>query len=175
MFAASRAGNDRAFTDAAHALGNAIGRRAYGLVYGGGKVGLMGAIADSALAHDAKVIGVIPNFLARVEVLHEGLSETILVEDLYQRKAQMLARADAFAILPGGLGTFDEFLEVLTWRQLGQLDKPIGILDVNAYYDPWLSCLDHAVSHGFLEREQLNFVHRETNAERLLDKLCGSE
>ncbi len=118
------------------------------LVYGGGGIGLMAVLADAVLAGGGRVIGVIPEHLARIEVSHTGLTETVVTDGMHLRKREMFDRADAFAVLPGGFGTLDEFFEVLTWKQIGLHDKPVAVLD-NGYWAPLQSLLDHVVARGF--------------------------
>ena len=128
----------------------AIVRAGYGIVYGGGSVGLMGVVADAALASGGQVIGVIPHALARTEIAHEGLTELHLVDTMHERKALMDDISDAFVALPGGFGTMDEFCEVLTWRQLRIHDKPIGLLNFHGYYDALLALFDSTSREGFI-------------------------
>lgn len=128
----------------------AIVRAGYGIVYGGGSVGLMGVVADAALASGGQVIGVIPHALARTEIAHEGLTELHLVDTMHERKALMDDISDAFVALPGGFGTMDEFCEVLTWRQLRIHDKPIGLLNFHGYYDALLALFDSMSREGFI-------------------------
>lgn len=151
VFCGARAGHDPQHTILARAVGTQLAAAGWGLVYGGGKVGLMGAVADAALAAGAEVIGVIPEFLYRREILHTGLTRCHAVNTLLERKALMLELSTAFLSLPGGLGTFDELLEVMAWRQLGQLDKPIAVLDYAGYFAPFLGMLDAAITAGFLD------------------------
>ena len=129
-----------------------IASAGWGLVYGGGRVGLMGLVADAALAAGGEVIGVIPGFLHRREIVHSELTECHAVESLLERKALMLDLSTAFLALPGGLGTFDELLEVMAWRQLGQLDKTIALLDAGGYFAPFMSMLNGAIEAGFLDQ-----------------------
>jgi uncharacterized protein (TIGR00730 family) len=140
------------YVTAAEELGAEIAARGIELVYGGGSTGLMGALADGALAVGGAVVGVIPGFLATRELLHDGLSRVEVVADMHTRKARMVALADGFIGLPGGLGTFEELLECLTWAQLGLHSKPVGLLNTQGYYDALLVLLEHAVREGFVER-----------------------
>ncbi len=171
VFCASRNGADEVYADIADAFGRELASREMTLVYGGGKVGLMGRLADAALDLGGRVIGVIPDFLTAREVAHSGLSELLIVDDLLDRKALMIERADAFVALPGGIGTYDELLEVIAWRQLRQLRQPIGVLNATGYFDPLFALLDHTVSSGFLERHEIDHLVIETNAMDLLDRL----
>jgi uncharacterized protein (TIGR00730 family) len=170
VFCGSRTGRDPRHAETAAELGRAIGRRDWGLIYGGGRVGLMGILADAALRAGAPVVGVIPRALLEAEVGHGGLTELVLVETMHERKAEMARRADAFATLPGGIGTLDETFEILTWFQLGIHGKPIGVLNTNGYYDPLLAFLDRSVEEGFLG-ETRNELRVEGEVEALLDRL----
>ncbi len=156
-------------------MGAALARRGLGLVYGGGKVGLMGAVADSALAAGGEVIGVIPVFLEAREVAHGGLTELRVVGSMHERKAMMTELSDAFVALPGGYGTFEEFCEILTWAQLGLHHKPFGLLDVEGYYRPLLQMFDHAVAEEFLSPTLRSLVLPDVDPERLLDLLAAHE
>ncbi len=158
VFCGARLGANPRYSQDARALGTALAERGWSLVYGGGRVGLMGAVAQACLDAGGEVIGVIPHFLATREVLHPDLHVNHQVTDLFERKALMMALADAFIGLPGGIGTFDEVLEVIAWRQLGQSAKPVVLLNTVGYFNPWQSLLDHAIEQGFvdpLERERL--------------------
>jgi uncharacterized protein (TIGR00730 family) len=150
VYCGSRHGARPAYTEAARALGRALGEHGFQLVYGGGKVGLMGEVADAALAAGARVVGVIPESLERREVGHTGLDELHVVPTMHLRKQMMAERAHAFVALPGGIGTLEELYEVWTWRQLGYHDQPIGLLNVEGYYDELLRFMDHSVAEGFL-------------------------
>lgn len=151
VFCGSRTGRRASYRVAADALGTAVAEAGWGVVYGGGRVGLMGVVADAAMAAGGYVTGVIPGFLNRREVLHPGLRSCHTVNDLFERKAMMMEIADAFVALPGGVGTFDELLEVIAWRQLAQIDKPIAVLDVDGFFQPWLQSLRHCVDEGFVD------------------------
>ena len=150
VYCGSRHGVRPAYTAAARALGTAIGSRGWQLVYGGGKVGLMGEVADATLAAGGRVVGVIPESLQRLEVGHNGLHELHVVPTMHVRKQMMAERADAFIALPGGIGTLEELYEVWTWRQLSYHDKPIGLLNTEGYYDDLLRFMRTTVSEGFL-------------------------
>ncbi len=141
------------------------------MVYGGGRVGLMGTVADAVLASGGRVVGVIPQKLRAREVGHMGLSEIHIVETMHQRKQMMAERADVFLALPGGIGTLEELFEVWTWRQIGYHDQPIGLLNVGGFYDGLLAFLRHTVSSGFLEQTQLDNLHVGTDADELLERL----
>ena len=141
------------------------------LVYGGGSVGVMGVIADDVLEKKGEVIGVIPQFLMDKEVGHKGLTEMIITENMHQRKQKMADLSDGFIILPGGFGTLEEFFEVLTWLQLGLHTKPIGVLNVNRFYDPLFMQLDVMVKNRFLKQINKDLVFNETNAAVLVHKM----
>ena len=171
VYCGSRHGERVEYTEAARGLGHAIGANGMRLVYGGGKVGLMGEVADAALAAGAPVLGVIPRALMEREVGHAALTELRVVETMHQRKQLMAEQADAFVALPGGIGTFEELFEVWTWRQLGYHDQPIGLLNVLGYYDPLLSFLDRSVSEGFVSAEVRALLQVDTEPKRLLQTL----
>ncbi len=141
---------NRAYKDAAARLGTLLGEAGIELVYGGGRVGLMGILADSAMAAGGRVVGIIPGHLKALEVDHSGISELIVVESMHERKRLMVERADAFVVLPGGLGTLDEAFEVVTWKQLRLHDKPVVIADIEGYWAPLLDLLDHICAAGFV-------------------------
>jgi uncharacterized protein (TIGR00730 family) len=151
VYCGSADGNDPAFLAEAHALGSAIAAAGLGLVYGGASVGLMGAVADAALAGGAEVIGVLPDVLAGKEIAHPGLTCLELVSTMHERKARMAELADAFLILPGGYGTLEELLEIVTWAQLGLHNKPVILINTIRYWDGLLAFLDTAVAAGFLK------------------------
>jgi uncharacterized protein (TIGR00730 family) len=150
VFCGSSSGTRPIYVQAAQTVGRLLAERGIELVYGGGKVGLMGAVADACLQHGGRVIGVIPQLLVEKEVAHPGLTELRIVGSMHERKALMADLADAFLILPGGFGTWDEFCEILTWSQLGLQRKACAVLNVNGYYDPLLDMADKAVDEGFL-------------------------
>ncbi|ANC92875.1 TIGR00730 family Rossman fold protein [Azospirillum humicireducens] len=137
------------YKEAAHALGDGLARRGIRMVYGGGRVGLMGIAADAAIAAGGEVVGIIPEHIQSAEIEHTGLTELHVVDSMHTRKRMMVERADAFVILPGGLGTLDEAFEILTWKQLQLHDKPIVIADVDGYWRPLLGLIDHMVAQGF--------------------------
>jgi uncharacterized protein (TIGR00730 family) len=150
VFCGSHVGKDPAYARVARDTADAIVAAGYGIVYGGGGIGLMKVVADAALAAGGEVTGVIPHALARTEVAHQGLTELHVVNSMHERKAMMVDLSDAFIALPGGYGTMDEFCEVLTWRQLRIHDKPVGLLNVDGFYDPLLALFDSMVSQGFI-------------------------
>jgi uncharacterized protein (TIGR00730 family) len=171
VFCGSSSGKKDEYRAEAVRLGALLGESGMGLVYGGAKVGLMGALADSALAHGSEVIGVIPHALAGVEVAHSGLTRLVLVETMHQRKALMAQEADAFIALPGGFGTLDEFFEILTWAQLGIHAKPCLFLNTAGYYDPLMKFLESAVQEGFLKPKNSALIHVAADAAEALDYL----
>lgn len=171
VFCGSSEGARPEYADAARALASELARRKIGLVYGGGSVGLMGVLADTALAAGGEVIGVIPGPLASRELAHPGLTEMRVVGSMHERKATMAALADGFVALPGGLGTFEETLEILTWAQLGIHRKPVGVLNVEGYWDGLLRMLSHAVREGFVRREYLALLLFADGPADLLDRI----
>jgi uncharacterized protein (TIGR00730 family) len=150
VFCGSNSGAQPAYEQAARELGELLASRNIGLVYGGGRVGLMGTVADTVLAAGGQVVGVIPQGLMRKEIAHAGLTELRVVASMHERKATMEQLSDAFIAMPGGFGTFEELCEIVTWAQLGLHQKPCGILNVNGYYDPLLELFDRAVREEFL-------------------------
>ncbi len=173
VFCGSSKGHDPAFMRAAEALGRLLAGRGITLIYGGGHTGLMGALADAALAAGGRVIGVIPAGLAERELLHSRLSERHVVGGMHERKALMASLASAFIALPGGLGTLDELFEMWTWAQLGFHAKPMGLLDVNGFFRPLLELTSKIVGQGFARPESLELVSVDDDGERLLGRLAG--
>ena len=173
VFCGSSPGRTPAHRDAAGALGRLMAREGIGIVYGGSSVGLMTAVADAALAAGGEVIGVIPRALEAKEIAHPGLSALHVVETMHERKALMVELADGFIALPGGMGTFDEFFEVVTWAQLGIHVKPCGLLNVAGYYDRLTAFLDHAVAEGFVREEHREMIMLEESPEALLERFRG--
>ena len=171
VYCGSRPGLNPAFAAAAAQVGHWIGERGGQLVYGGGKSGLMGIVADAALQSGARVVGVIPKALVEKEWAHRGCTELHIVDTMHDRKRMMAERADAFMALPGGIGTFEELFEVWTWRQLGYHDKPIGILNIARYYDRLLDFLASSVIEQFLGDWQMALVHSSDQYELLLEGL----
>ncbi len=173
VYCGSRHGARPVYTSAAVALGRAIGERGWQLVYGGGKVGLMGEVADATLAAGGRVVGVIPQTLKEREVEHTGLTELHVVPTMHLRKQMMAERADAFIALPGGIGTLEELYEVWTWRQLGYHDQPIGLLNVDGYYDDLLRFMDRTVAEGFLSAAQQAVLQVDSNPVLLLNRVAA--
>lgn len=174
VYCGSRPGRAAAHMQAAEQMGRAIGRRGWHLVYGGGRVGLMGQLADAALAEGAQVTGVIPESLMRREVGHRGLSRLHVVQTMHQRKHLMAEHCDAFVALPGGVGTFEELFEVWSWRHLGYHDRPIGLLDTVGYFQPLMALLRQAVDAGFVTDEQIAMVTLDATPEGLLDAMAAA-
>jgi hypothetical protein len=166
-------GRKPAYARAARQLGQALASRDLGLVYGGGSIGLMGAVADAALEAGAPVVGVIPRALARREIAHHGLTRLEVVPSMHARKARMARLSDAFVAMPGGIGTLEELFEVLTWGYLGIHAKPTGLLDVGGYWKPLVRLLDHAVEEGFLRPEHRKLVVIDRSPDRLLARLLA--
>jgi uncharacterized protein (TIGR00730 family) len=173
VFCGSSPGTRPAYAAAARELAEALVRRGLGIVTGGGSVGLMGVVADAALAAGGEVIGVIPGPLATRELAHRGLSRLHVVDSMHERKALMASLVDAFVALPGGLGTLEETLEVLTWSQLGIHRKPVGILDVGGYYAGLRQLLTHAVGEGFVRSDHLGLVVFAATPAALLDAVAA--
>ena len=173
VYCGSRHGRHPAYTAAARALGAAIGSRGWQLVYGGGKVGLMGEVADATLAAGGRVVGIIPESLQQLEVGHPGLHELHVVPTMHVRKQMMAERADVFIALPGGIGTLEELYEVWTWRQLGYHDQPIGLLNTQGYYYGLLAFMNTTVKEGFLSAEQMDNVRVGTDPVALLLSLVA--
>jgi uncharacterized protein (TIGR00730 family) len=171
VFCGSMRGARPAYAEAAEQVGRALARRGLGLVYGGGRVGLMGVLADATLAAGGRVVGVIPDPLALKEIAHSGLTELHVVPGMHERKALMAQRCSAFLALPGGVGTFEEFFEVLTWAVLGLHAKPIGLLNVERYFDPLLSLLNHAVAEGFVRPQHLDLILVSDDPDALVERL----
>jgi uncharacterized protein (TIGR00730 family) len=173
VYAGSNPGRDPAYAGAAAGLARVLAERGMGVVYGGGRAGLMGVVADTALAAGAEVIGVIPQDLVDREIGHTGLTELRVVGSMHERKALMAELAGAFVALPGGAGTLEELIEVYTWSQLGLHRKPTGVLNVRGYYDGLAALLDHAVQEGFLREQHRAALHVAEDAEELLERFAG--
>lgn len=171
VYAASTPGPSPAYMEAATALGTTLAIAGIGVVFGGGRAGLMGALADAALAAGGHVTGVIPDFLDAREVTHTGVSELHVVGSMHERKMLMAERADAFIALPGGIGTLEELVEVMTWSQLGLLARPIGLLDVDGYWTPFTDLIAHMDAHGFIREQTRGMLVRADCAPALVAAL----
>ena len=171
VFCGSHHGRRPVYRETAVALGRALAERGITLVYGGGSVGLMGDVADATLQSGGHVVGVIPERLATSEFMHEGLTELHVVDSMHERKAMMSELADGFVALPGGFGTLEETLEVITWGQLRLQSKPIGLLDVEGYFADLVALVDHGVAEGFIDTRHRHIFVTETRVEALLDCL----
>lgn len=172
IYCGSAAGRDPRYRDAAAAFGAALAARGLGIVYGGGATGMMGAVADAALGEGGEVIGVIPETLLAREVGHRDVTRLEVVTSMHERKARMAELADGFIALPGGLGTFEELFEILTWAQLGFHRKPCGLINMAGYYDHLVTFLDHAVDTGFLRRGNRDMLLVDDDGDRLLDRFA---
>lgn len=171
IFCGSSTGAHPDYARAATDMGSLLVREKMSLVYGGGGIGLMGTVANAVLEGGGEVIGIIPKALARKEVAHQSLTDLRVVQSMHERKALMAELADGFLALPGGLGTFDEFFEILTWAQLGFHGKPCALLNVNGYFDGMLAFLKHSQQEGFVRQENLDSLLVDTDGPRILDKM----
>jgi uncharacterized protein (TIGR00730 family) len=175
VFCGSSVGARPAYLDAARALGAAAAERGIGIVYGGARVGLMGAVADAALAAGGTVVGVIPAALVDREIAHPGLTELHVVASMHERKAKMAALADAFVALPGGIGTLEELFEIWTWAHLGVHAKPCAVLDVAGFWSPLLAALDGMVTEGFVRRDVRDILIHAHTPDELFSQLTSRE
>lgn len=171
VFCASSDGNDKIISEESYRLGKILAQKGIGLVYGGSKLGLMGRVAGGALDHDGKVIGVIPDFLKTKEVVHTGLTELITTKDMHERKLKMHELSDGFIALPGGFGTFEELFEIVTWGQLGLHKNPIGLLNINGFYDDLIAMLKTMLRTELLRKENFDMLLIADNSEELLKKM----
>ena len=172
VFCGASTGHDPVYLEAARSVGRALAERGLGVVYGGGHVGLMGAVADATMEAGGHVVGVIPGFMTEKEVAHERVTELILVKDMHERKMRMHELSQAVVALPGGFGTMDEVFELLTWRQLGLHAKPIGLLNVNGFYSPLLDQVVRMEQDGFLHGPTR--ILSATTVGALLDAIAGA-
>ncbi|MFR9166152.1 MAG: TIGR00730 family Rossman fold protein [Dysgonomonas sp.] len=169
VFCGSNSGNDQIYMTAAYNLGKKLAENNINLIYGGAKVGLMGAVANGTLDNGGKVMGVLPNFLKEKELAHEGLSEIIIVETMHQRKSKMYELSDGIIVLPGGFGTMDEMFEFLTWGQLSLHKKPTGLLNIDGYYDNLLAFIDTSIDKGFVKEEYRNMIIVDDSIDTLIE------
>jgi uncharacterized protein (TIGR00730 family) len=172
VFCGSSVGNQPEYAEAARSMGALLAKRGIGLVYGGGNVGLMGVVADAVIEHGGEAIGVIPRALADREIAHTGITELRVVDSMHTRKAMMAELSEGFIAMPGGVGTFEEFFEVVTWTQLGLHRKPCGLLNVNAFYTPLAAFIDQAVTEGFIKPVHRAAIVLDSDPARLLDRLA---
>lgn len=173
VFCGSSAATDQSFIQACTMLADALYLRHIGLVYGGGNIGLMGILADEMLSSGGEVIGVIPQKLVDIEVAHINLSRLHIVPGMHERKALMAELSDAFIVMPGGIGTMDEFFEMYTWLQLGYHHKPIGLLNINGFYDMLIDFIGHMVGQGFLQKEKFDQLIIDEHPVSLVDRIIG--
>jgi hypothetical protein len=171
VFCASSPGHDKKFREAAFSVGKFLADKKLTLVYGGAKVGLMGAVADGAIENGGKVIGVLPKFLSSKEIAHDHLTELIIVESMHERKMKMHELSDAAIALPGGFGTMEELFELLTWGQLGLHKKPIALLNISGFYDPLIQQVSLMNSQGFLNETNMNLLLHGKNMEELFETM----
>lgn len=175
VYCGSSLGNNPIYRDAAVAMGSLLAARKIGLVYGGGNVGLMGVVADAVLAGGGEVIGVIPRSLAEREIAHHGVTDLRVVDSMHTRKALMADLSDAFIAMPGGVGTFEEFFEAVTWTQLGVHRKPCGLLNAGGFYTPLALFIDQAVTEGFIKPVHRASIVVDQDPGRLLDTMAAIE
>ena len=175
VYCGSSASNEPAYIEAGKNLGKLLGESGQRLVYGGASIGIMGTIADATLEAGGEVLGVRPNSLVELEVQHEGLTELIVVDSMHERKAKMVEQSEGFIALPGGFGTLDELFETLTWAQLGYHDKPVGVLNVDGYFDALFEFLSNAVAKALIKQKHLDMLHVASNSEALLAEMAKYE
>jgi len=174
VYCGSSARADQVYKDAATELGKAIAARGWGLVYGGGRVGLMGLVADAALAAGSRVVGIIPQHIQAREIEHTDLTELHIVDSMHIRKQMMVDRGDAFVILAGGLGTLDEFFEILTWKQLGLHDKPVVMVNINGYWTKMIEAIRHIANEKFMRMEDLAMFQVVDTVAEVADALANA-
>ena len=175
VFCGSNEGFQPAYQKAAQELGQLLAREKITVIYGGGKIGLMGILADAALEEEGEVVGVLPDFLSSREIAHDGLTELIIVESMHDRKMKMHERCDGVIVLPGGYGTLEELFEFITWAQLGLHHKPIGLVNVGGFYDSLLTFLDEIVKAGFMKRSNREMLLQSTSSYELLGLMQSYE
>lgn len=171
VFCGSSYGRSMKYKEAAKALGTFLAQSGMTLIYGGGMRGLMGEVAEAALRHQGRVVGIIPQFLEAREVAHDRLSELVVVDTMHTRKAKMYEAADGFIALPGGYGTYEELFEVLSWSRVGLHQKPIGLLNVEGFFDPLLHLLRHTVDNGFAAPEDLELIVSAEDVSTLYERM----
>jgi uncharacterized protein (TIGR00730 family) len=171
VFCGSSSGTQPEYAEAAVELGKALVRRGYGLVYGGGSVGLMGRVSKAVFESGGDVVGVIPTALEPKEISGESVGEVVVVKDMHERKALMATKSEAFVAMPGGFGTLEELFEVITWHQLGYHDKPVGLLNTGGYFDQLLSFIDHSVEQGFISPNARKILKSAATPAELLDAM----
>lgn len=171
VFCGSSEGNDEDIITTAYRLGKEFANNGITLVYGAARIGIMGKVAQGVMEHNGKTIGIIPKFLRTKEIVNTELTELIVTQNMHDRKVKMYEKSDGFIIIPGGFGTMDEFFEITTWGQLGLHTKPIGILNINGYYDALITQCKVMVQRGFLKKENLDAVVVDTTIEGLFDKM----
>ena len=171
VFCGSRVGIDPVFAETGRIVGTGLARLGIRLVYGGGRIGIMGVIADATLAAGGKVLGVIPQFLTQMEVAHQGATEMVVTDSMHVRKTRLYEEADAFLILPGGLGTFDEAFEIITWKQLRLHDKPILVCNAGGWAEPLIALVDHVIAQGFADPKCRELFEVVENAEAVVERL----
>ncbi len=171
VYCGASAGQQPVYPEAAQRLGTSLARRGVRLIYGGGRIGMMGLLADATLEAGGEVVGIIPEFLHDREVAHQGVTELIMVRDMHERKRRMYEMSDAFASLPGGLGTLEETFEMLTWRQIGLHAKPIYLINVEGYWQPLVSLIEHIVHRGFAKPSARKLVHVVASVDELVREL----
>jgi len=170
VFCGSSMGNNSEYRDTAYLLGKRMAKKGIELVYGGTKIGLMGAVADGVLYENGKVTGILPDFFKKREIAHPQINQLILVNTMHERKVKMHELSDAVIALPGGFGTMEEFFEMLTWGQLGLHDKPVGLLNIKGFYDKLDKFIENMVNEGFLNKENKKMLIIENSIDNLLDK-----
>ena len=171
VFCGSSAGNDSIYRDQAYQLGKTLAEKQIKLIYGGGSIGLMGAVADGALDHNGRVTGVIPEFLNEKEIAHDNLNELIEVGSMHERKKRMHELSEGVIALPGGYGTLEEFFEMLTWGQLGLHQKPVALLNINGFYDPLRQLIDNMVKQNFLQSSYQDIMIMNDDIEKLIEQM----
>lgn len=171
VFCGSSSGNDEKYSDAAKKLARSIAGSNSSLVYGGANIGLMGILADEVLAHGGKVIGIIPDFLMKKEVGHMGITQLEIVDSMHERKRRMAELSNVFIAMPGGWGTLDELAEILTWKQLGLIQEPVGLLNTNSFFDPLLRQMRAMTDEGFLGKQSLEEIRISSDPQKLLTLL----